>query len=136
MFAKRRQRRSIKKVTVYFLSTILLCIFFFVIYVIISMNKPLFISPIGENTNLKIASLQKVLKNSNILFSSIAIATDLSYVIILTGGEQIDLSKDKNINEQVSSLQRILRELTIEEKAFKSIDFRFEKPVIVFKEKL
>jgi len=42
------------------------------------------------------------------------------------------ISSKKNIDEQISSLQRILRELTIDDRPFKSIDFRFEKPVVEF----
>lgn len=76
--------------------------------------------------------VEKVLKDNNILFSQVLVLSDSSYEVIIPNNGQIRLSSQKNIENQISSLQRILRELTIEGKPFKSIDFRFEEPIISF----
>lgn len=131
MLQKPRGRKSVKvKLTVYIL---LLTIFGFVIFLINSLfpvDKPLFISPIGKK-NIDVKKVEKTLKDNNILFSQVLFA-DSSYRVIIPNNGQVRLSSKKDISKQVASLQRILRELTIEGKPFKSIDFRFNEPIISF----
>jgi hypothetical protein len=93
-------------------------------------RKPLFISPISK-IKIDLASVEKILKDNNILFSQVSLS-DYSYLINIQNNGQVRLSHDKDINKQISSLQKILRELTIEGKPFKSIDFRFSEPIISF----
>lgn len=128
---QKRGRRSFKtKLTLY----ILLLAFGFVIFLINSLflaGKPLFISPMGKN-NIDTKKVEKILKDNNILVSRVLVLSDLSYEVIIPNNGQVKLSSKKDINRQIASLQRILRELTIEGKPFKSIDFRFEEPIISF----
>ena len=128
---QKRGRKSLKaKLTAYIL---LLIIFAFVIFLINSLflvGKPLFISPIGKN-NIDAKKVEKILKDNNILFSQV-LFTDSSYIVIIPNNGQVKLSSKKDMNKQIASLQRILRELTIEGKSFKSIDFRFNEPIISF----
>ena len=131
MLQKRGRNSFRKKLILYVL---LLAILGFVIFLINSLflvGKPLFISPIGEN-NIDTKKVEKILKDSNILFSQVLVLSDSSYRVTIPNNGQIKLSSKKNINRQIASLQRILRELTIEGKAFKSIDFRFEETIISF----
>lgn len=93
-------------------------------------GKPLFLSPIGENNN-DTKKIEKILKNNNISFSQVSLA-DSYYEIIISNNGQVKISLKKDIDKQITSLQRILRELTIEGKSFKSIDFRFEEPIVSF----
>lgn len=85
----------------------------------------------GKN-NIDAENVQKVLKDNNILVSRVLVLSDLSYEVTIPNNGQVRLSSQKNINKQITSLQRILRELTIEGKQFKSIDFRFDEPIISF----
>ena len=78
-----------------------------------------------------LSSVKKILKDNNISFSEVTLSDD-SYLVDISDNGQIKLSQDKDINKQISSLQRILAALTIEGKPFKSIDFRFEEPIISF----
>ena len=132
MYIKPRGRKSFKtKLTGYIL---LLTILSFVIFLINSFflfGKPLFISPMGKN-NIDAKKIEKILNDNNILFSQVLVLSDSSYEVIIPNNGQIKLSSKKDINRQIASLQRILRELTIEGKPFKSIDFRFEEPIISF----
>lgn len=130
MLQKRRRRSFKTKLIAYIL---LLMIFGFVIFLINSLflsGKPLFVSPIGEN-NIDIKKIEKILKDNDISFSQ-ASSADSYYEIIIPNNGQVKISLKKNIDQQIASLQRILRELTIEGKPFKSIDFRFEEPIISF----
>ena len=73
------------------------------------------------------------LSKNNIAYSTLGESTDASYIATLKNGEEIVFSPKKDLTAQVSSLQYILTRLTIEGKEFKLLDFRFDKPVIVFK---
>jgi hypothetical protein len=91
---------------------------------------PLFISPLGK-VNVDLNKVRKALIDKNISFSTVSLS-DYSYLIILQNNEQIRISESKDIVKQITSLQRILNQLTIEGKSFKSIDFRFTEPIISF----
>jgi hypothetical protein len=125
----RRKRHLKQKIVAYIF---LLGMLGFVVYLLnayIISTKPLYINPIGK-AGLNQASVEKILQDNGILFSSIT-SSDY-YSINIQNNGQVKLSKTKNFREQVASLQRILRELTIEGKQFKSIDFRFSEPIISF----
>lgn len=131
MYINPRGRKSFKKKLT---SYILLLAFGFVIlfiYSVLLSRKPLFISPMGEG-NIDSYKVEKILKDNNILFSQILVLSDSSYLISIPNNGQVRLSSGKDIGKQTASLQRILRELTIEGKSFKNIDFRFEEPIISF----
>ncbi len=104
------------------------------VFYLISLDffkKPLFISPVGKSEK-EISTVERKLKEKNISFSQILSLSNSVYLVNLPDNRQIKLSSAKDIDKQISSLQRILRELTIEGKLFKSIDFRFSEPVILF----
>ena len=82
--------------------------------------------------NIDAKKIEKILENNNILFSQVLVLPDSSYQVSIPNNGQVKLSSKKDINRQITSLQRILRELTIEGKSFKSIDFRFNEPIISF----
>ncbi len=125
----RKQRSFKKKLTAY---VFLLALFSasFLLYSFLGKQRT-FISPIGQN-NTDIIKVERLLKEKNILFSQVLALSDSSYSVSIPNNGKIRLSSQKNIDKQISSLQRILRELTIEGKPFKSIDFRFEKPTVSF----
>ena len=76
-------------------------------------------------------NVKKLLKEGNIMFSKVTLS-GLVYLIDIPNNGQVSLSSQKDMASQISSLQRILRQLTIEGKQFKSIDFRFNEPIISF----
>lgn len=131
MSKKIRHQRSLKKRIFYIFLLALITASSFLIYSIFQANSPLFISPLGKN-NSDIKKVEKILKDNNILFSQVSVLSDSSYIINIPNNGQVRFSPQKNIDEQVSSLQRILRELTIEGKPFKIIDFRFKEPVLTY----
>lgn len=56
---------------------------------------------------------------------------DNGYLLTLSTDEKIIFSKNKQLDEQISSLQLISSRLTIEGKDFVQVDLRFDRPVIV-----
>ena len=132
MSIERRKARKFRKKLFLMLSYFLLLGLLIASYYLFNyFKKAVIINPLQEQSISNI-DLEKRLKNAQIAFSSIVLESDSAYIISLTQGGKAIVSSKKNIDEQISSLQRILRELTIEGKPFKIIDFRFEKPVVEF----
>lgn len=126
----RRKKYFKRKAAVYIFLLGILAVSVFFLNTFLVSRKPLFISPMGK-INTDKSYVEKILKNNNILFSQVS-ALDYSYLINIQNNGQVRLSQDKDIDRQIASLQKILRELTIEGKPFKSIDFRFTEPIISF----
>lgn len=127
---QRRKKSLNKKLITYILLLIILGFSAFFLNKFFIEKKTLFISPIGK-TNIDLARVEKILKDNKILFSQVSLS-DHSYLINIPNNGQVRLSWDKDIGKQITSLQRILIQLTIEGKSFKSIDFRFSEPIILF----
>lgn len=131
MSMNQRRRKYLKrKFAAYILLLGVLGVFAFFLNIFFVSNKPLFISPLGE-VKIDKTLVEKSLKNRNILFFEV-ILSDYAYLINIPNNGQVRLDLNKDIDEQISSLQRILKELTIVGKSFKNIDFRFEEPIISF----
>lgn len=131
MSIKPRNRRPLrKKLLAYVFLLILFIVLGFCINLFFISKNSQFISPLGKN-NLDSINLEKILREKGILFSTVIISGS-SYTINIPNNGQVKFSQEKDIAKQVSSLQRILKELTIEGKPFKSIDFRFNEPIIIF----
>lgn len=131
MSIKPRNRRPLrKKLLAYVFLLILFILLGFCINLFFISKNSQFISPLGKN-NLDSINLEKILREKDILFSTVTISGS-SYAINIPNNGQVKFSQEKDIAKQVSSLQRILKELTIEGKPFKSIDFRFNEPIIIF----
>lgn len=126
---RRRKRFKTKfAATIFFLA--ILGIVAFSLNSFINSGKPLFVSPIGK-AGMDSVSVEKKLKEKNISYSQVVLSDD-SFLIDITNNGQVRLSQNKDIDKQVSSLQRILSQLTIEGKSFRIIDFRFFEPIISF----
>ncbi len=142
MFKSKRvfKKRKLKK---NLLSTFFVFVFLNVWVVFLSYyshsTKSPFVSPIAwrennSSVNNRVKKIEDLLKKNNITFSSVSQASDSSYIIIFSQGEEVVLDSKKPLENQISSLQLMLSRLTIEGKRFARLDFRFEKPVISFKE--
>lgn len=106
---------------------ILICGFLY-IYL---FKKPIIISPIGTKNSVSSEIVRKLLLEAKIPFSEISIATDSSYLVRLNDGSEVFLSP-KDTSLRIQSLQALLKQFTIEGQKFKRVDFRFEKPTIIF----
>lgn len=90
----------------------------------------LFESPLAIKRKSTLDEIKTSLHTRAIDVTSIT-ATSGAFLIVLHGGEEVLFSANKDISSQASSLQSIVSRLTIEGRGFKTIDFRFDKPIIV-----
>lgn len=129
----KQKRRISKKLPFFILSLVLFSIFIASVYFVLPkvLNNS-FISPLAKNGQYKPNSVEGVLSKNNIMFSKVQTASDSSYIVFLKDDGKVSLSANKDISSQISSLQLILYRLTIEGKKFKSLDLRFDKPIIEF----
>lgn len=86
------------------------------------------LSPISTRSQKSISS---ILDAKKIPYDSVEKIDDY-YLIKISDNGDVLMSDQKNLDEQVSSLQLILSRLKIEGKKFKRLDFRFDKTVIQF----
>jgi len=137
---KRRIRNVIPKIL------FLCCLFLltsgvlFTWYFYRQKDKKLFLSPIAtivqknsiiQNSN-QTSAIEDVLKKNNLTPVSITEASDSAVLVTLDTNEQIIFSEKKDLNQQITSLQLIRRQLTIEGKRLQRVDFRFDNPVVSF----
>jgi len=90
------------------------------------------ISPMSKNQISSSQVVEKKIKDSGIRYTSFSTEKDLSYKLILDSKGEVIFDSHKDIDEQLSSLQLILKQLKIEGKALKRLDFRYQKPIINF----
>ena len=138
MFQKKRQLKKDKsKNRVKFAIKILI---FFVItfsaavatYLYFSSGKTSYLNPVVQSNVSQNLALESQLKKNNIDFTNISMNRDGSTTVSLNGGGEVILSSKKDIGSQITSLQLILSRLTIEGKKLKTLDFRFDNPVVSF----
>lgn len=111
---------------------------FFYAYVYWNSSRVVYISPLSQGAFAKasshttISSLNSLLKKAAIEFSKIE-DKETYYKVTISKDSEVYFSKKINLEVQVTSLQLIDSRLTIEGKAFKRIDFRYDKPVMVLR---
>ena len=93
-------------------------------------NPSALLTPLAKNQTTDTLEVQKFLTQKGIAYKSVDIEDDLSYKIVLTSGSEVFIDSKKDLVRQLSSLQLIISQLKIEDKTFKRLDFRFEKPII------
>jgi len=144
----RRSKPSFKKKKVvgFVLFSLIIPIFLIGIYTFVMWKSSgEFVSPIPTVLRVKVLGnfiqqkpveleIEQFLKNNRIEYKDINKIADHYYKVAFKDGEEILFTDKKSVSTQVSSLQLILKRLTIDGKQFKRLDFRYDKPVIVFKE--
>jgi len=131
MLKRAKKSKSFLKISLYvFISSLL---FLLALTLIFSkgvwFRKPIVINPVVINSDIKSFEIGRLLSNASIPFSSISFTKNYFNIELADGG-RVYISSKKNPLIQVSSLQAILKQLTINGKGFELIDFRFDKPVI------
>ncbi|OGH43806.1 MAG: hypothetical protein A3I49_02045 [Candidatus Levybacteria bacterium RIFCSPLOWO2_02_FULL_37_11] len=130
---KKYQKKALKKKTpgllLFFFGVIL---FSFSIYNIFFVAPPPIISPLAKNSVTEQSLIEDWLSKNKIEVRSITFQKDSSYMITLKDNSVIFISSKVDILKQLSSLQLIIKRLKIEGKRFERLDFRYDKPIIVF----
>lgn len=130
---KRQKRQASKKrlgILLIFLGMILVAAF--LAFLAFFEKKELFVSPLSTDQTSVNTRIEKLLKEKKVNYVSFYTAKDLSFILMLPENREVILDPNKDISEQLSSLQLILSQLKIDGKAFKRLDFRYQKPVITF----
>ncbi len=129
----KKQARKIRrtKFALLLLILIFLGICVFLAYRIWSFKKPAFISPVSNLGFYQNTAFENKLKEKGIDWENLKFENNIYQFRVKEQG-RVSISTKKNIDEQISSLQLILRRLKIEGRRFKSLDFRYDKPVIIF----
>lgn len=129
---KKKEARKKLGLLLFFVALIVLNIL--LIYkAFIEKPKPI-INPLAQNQVSSTGEIEKKLKESKIEYTSLTTEKDLNFLIKLKGGGEVIIDSGRSIDEQFSSLQLILSQLKIEGRALARLDFRYEKPIITFKE--
>src|ERR1035437_5676367 len=127
--------RFFQQIKIFFIALMAMFVLLGIVYLIFTLffpQKQLFISPLALQKNTNHNQIDDLLQKSGIAFTSVESAKDSSYLVNLKDGGQVIITQNKNVQNQISSLQLILSRLTIEGKRFKSLDFRYDKPVVLF----
>lgn len=115
---------------------VLLAIFLIALTILLFLphlvKKTLYISPVTRNSSQEAKKMETLLLDAQISVLSISLQADSSYKVLLQDDGEVIISLKKNIEKQIASLQPILKQLTIEGRKFNRIDFRFDKPVVVY----
>lgn len=82
----------------------------------------------------ELVELSSYLQKANILIGDGWVPRQEHSVVIFVGGRKIVFSLEKDLVNQVDSLQAILSRSTMMDKPVSQVDFRFEKPVVRFVE--
>lgn len=137
---KTQKRRKDKVWIKWYIVYVVICALFVYSVIFFSLPQKLFIkkkviSPVVQNIIKQdlTGELKILFDKNNIGFSSIEIASDSSYLITLKDGSEVFFSSSKSMPSQISSLQFLLGRLTIEGKRVSRLDFRFDKPIIVYR---
>ena len=132
MLQRARKTNSFLKASFYiFFSSILFLLILNLIFPKFSwFRKTIVINPVIRNRETEDSKIRKLLLDAGIKFSSISFAMNY-FDIDLSDGRKAYVSSKKDVNTQISSLTAIIKQLTINGKGFKIIDFRFDKPVIL-----
>lgn len=99
------------------------------------LTSPQYTSPLPKtqaSRSFLTSDLAELLRKEGIEYTSLVTLEDGSFLVKLVSGEDVLFSKQQSASE-VASLQAILSRLTIEGKAVSRLDFRFNKPVVVYK---
>lgn len=129
---KQKREASKKRIGAFLIFIGLVLITVLLLYAVFFEKVPKPISPLSKNQTSANSIIEKTLKSKNISFISIETAKDLNLIIKLGKDSDVILDPNKDIDQQLSSLQLILSQLKIEGKLFKRLDFRYQKPIISF----
>jgi|ERR1035437_4232128 hypothetical protein len=134
-----QQKRLLKKdkikeriKIVFFVLAILIILVIGIEFLYFNFVKISVISPLAKTKISKLNNLENTLSKNKISFSNAGVNQDGSFTVKLVDGSEVILSSKKDIGSQLSSLQLLLARLTIEGKKLKTLDFRFDNPVVSF----
>lgn len=140
MFTRRRKLPNSKKTHRWYVLALPLLIFIGSVGIFLQslLIKPHFMSALPDKIQVTSSSsrtediLTQEFTKAGFQVDSVRGASDTGYLVQLKSGEVIVASATTSQN-QISSLQALLTNLTMEGKRIERLDIRFDKPVVLFK---
>lgn len=138
-FVKEKKEKRIKKVfkflalviaIIFGISVLLYGIRHLLIITIFS-NSTTILTPQSSSTVGK-EDVDQVLRKSGIDYKDLVISTSSATITFQTNNSQIFLSKEKSVEEQIKTVQAILRRLSLDGKRATVVDLRYNKPIVKF----
>lgn len=137
----RKDKKQLTKKRILFISLLsgLFGVSLIVVGVIILYYEPVFVSPLpfltfrSQTSDEQSKNITKILQREGIQAKEVRPSGGSVYQITLSDGATVYINAEKNLSEQLSSLQRIASRLTMEGKKFVRLDLRYAKPVIVLR---
>lgn len=134
-FYKRKLKGSLYTFFLFFLiffGTFSLC---FGIWWLIKIHTH-FQNPLAKNAPgqklITISKIDNLCISGHLNCSAININSDKTLSFMINGNERVIFSMQKDLTTQFSSLQLTIGHLTIDDKRFSRMDFRFDKPIIQY----
>ncbi len=133
---EKRRKKRIKKLIFFsgalLIGSVLLVLYFLYPFFQNSISsqksvKSAFVTAVSVE-NVKAELLDKKIPYTKVEYADVG----ETYKVTLKGEEVVKLSGSKDIKAQVSTLQKLLRKLTIDNRQAKQIDLRYAKPVVKF----
>lgn len=129
---KQKKEATRKKLTIALILFGLITLNFILIYLAFLQKPKPILSPLSKNQISSNQVFEKKLNESGIDYASFSTEKDLVYVVKLKNGGEVLIDQNKDVEEQLSSLQLVLKQLKIEGKTLRRLDFRYQKPIITF----
>ncbi len=128
----KRETRKAKRIQLLlvFLIIIVSGVNLILLYKVVTFKKVFYVSPVSSIGFFKNNDFEEKLKKSGVEYENLKISEDTYTFNVLEQG-MVTMTGSKNIDQQISSLQLILKNLKIKGTRFKSLDFRYDKPVII-----
>jgi hypothetical protein len=135
-----RKRKAKRGFVLPLIITVLLLLLLALAFLLYTYHNSGIISPLQVAVGQRLQSitsgqneseLKRLLSKYDILYTHVT-SQDDAYVITLNAKQQVFITKKKDIESQISSLQVILPRLTIKGREFRRLDMRYEKPVVVY----
>lgn len=129
---KQKKEISRKKLGIGLVFLGLSVIAFLLFYLAFVQKDAPILNPLSKDQASTTTKVIKILKERKVSYKEIETTKDLKYKIKLENKSEVILDPGKSLEEQISSLQLIVSQLKIEGKAFKRLDFSYQKPIISF----
>ncbi len=138
-FVKEKKEKKLKKLfkllgiviaIIFAVSAILYGIRYLLIVTVFS-NKTIILNP-QSTSSIGNEDVEKTLRANNIAFQELAISSVSGMIKFRTNDVQVFISSQKKIDEQILTLQAILRRLSLDGKRPTLVDLRYNKPIVKF----
>ncbi len=129
---KQKKEVSRKRLGIILIFLGLLIIASMLFFMVFLEKDPPIINPLSKDQTSNGKLIVNSLREKKIAYKDLETTKDLKYKIIFEDNAEAIIDPKKDLEEQITSLQLILSQLKIEGKAFKRLDFSYQKPIIAF----